>query len=68
MKPFVPQAALNKATTPFKLSKIDIKKKENLLPMEKVKFGVGVKTALKDAVTASKIPNAKVINFKKDAL
>ena len=68
MKPFVPQAALDEATTPFKLSEIDIKKKENLLPMEKVKIGVGVKTALKDAVTASKIPDAKVIKFKKDAV
>ena len=54
MKPFVPQAALDEATTLFKLSKIDIKKKENMLPMEKIKFGVDVKTALKDAVTPVK--------------
>ena len=32
--------------------------------MEKVKLGVGVKKA----VTASKIPDAKVIQFKKDAV
>ena len=68
MKPFVRQAALDEATTPFKLSKIDINKQENLLPMEKVKLKVGVKTASKDAVTASKIPDAKVIQFKKDAV
>ena len=68
MKPFARQAALDEATTPFKLSKIDINKQENLLPMEKVKLGVGVETALKDAVTASKIPDAKVIQFKKDAV
>ena len=68
MKPFIPQTALDEATTPFKLSKIDIKEKENLLPVEKIKFGVGIKTALKDAVTASKIPDAKVIQFKKDAV
>ena len=42
MKPIVRQAALDEATTPFKLSKIDINKQENLLPMEKVKLGVGI--------------------------
>ena len=68
MKPFVRQAALDEATTPSKLSKIDINKQENLLPMEKTKLGVGVKTALKDAVTASKIPDAKVIQLKKDVV
>ena len=50
------------------VSKTDINKQENLLPMEKVKLGVGIKTALKDAVMASKIPDAKVIQFKKDAV